>query len=140
MAQVAQRGGGAPSLQTAKVRLDGALSTAGAVAVPVHCREWHQAAFEGPFRLKLFYEIPNLPLQTLPHPPSKLLTQGNSTNVLIHTPGSHGHLSINKTISLQRFFAAEVALSIQAVQAGNEARMIHEETKDSRSPRSMQHH
>jgi len=36
VAQVAQRGGGAPSLQTAKVRLDGALSTAGAVAVPVH--------------------------------------------------------------------------------------------------------
>ena len=52
LAQVAQRGGGAPSLQTAKVRLDGALSTAGAVAVPVHCREWHQAAFGGPFRLK----------------------------------------------------------------------------------------
>ena len=52
MAQVAQRGGGAPSLQTAKVRLDGALSTAGAVAVPVHCREWHQAAFEGLFQLK----------------------------------------------------------------------------------------
>jgi len=45
--EVAQRGGGAPSLQTAKVRLDGALSTAGAVAVPVHCREWHQAASEG---------------------------------------------------------------------------------------------
>ena len=54
MAQVAQRGGGAPSLQTAKVRLDGALSTAGAVAVPVHCREWHQAASEGPFQLKWF--------------------------------------------------------------------------------------
>ncbi len=52
MAQVAQRGGGAPSLQTAKVRLDGALSTAGAVAVPVHCREWHQAASEGPFQIK----------------------------------------------------------------------------------------
>ena len=51
VAQVAQRGGGAPSLQTAKVRLDGALSTAGAVAVPVHCREWHQAAFGGPFQL-----------------------------------------------------------------------------------------
>jgi len=54
VAQVAQRGGGAPSLQTAKVRLDGALSTAGAVAVPVHCREWHQAASEGPFQLKPF--------------------------------------------------------------------------------------
>ena len=53
--QSAQRGGGAPSLQTAKVRLDGALSTAGAVAVPVHCREWHQAAFEGPFPLPRLY-------------------------------------------------------------------------------------
>ena len=31
------RGGGAPSLETAKVRLDGALSTDGAVGVPVHC-------------------------------------------------------------------------------------------------------
>ena len=56
MAQVAQRGGGAPSLQTAKVRLDGALSTAGAVAVPVRCREWHQAASEGPFQLKPSYD------------------------------------------------------------------------------------
>ena len=56
MAQVAQRGGGAPSLQTAKVRLDGALSTAGAVAVPVHCREWHQAAFGGPFQPKPFFD------------------------------------------------------------------------------------
>jgi len=54
VAQVAQRGGGAPSLQTAKVRLDGALSPAGAVAVPVHCREWHQAAFGGLFQPKPF--------------------------------------------------------------------------------------
>jgi len=46
------RGGGAPSLQTAKVRLDGALSTAGAVAAPVHCREWNQMAFKGPFQLE----------------------------------------------------------------------------------------
>jgi len=57
VAQVAQRGGGAPSLQTAKVRLDGALSAAGAVAVPENCREWHQAAFEGPFQLKWFYDF-----------------------------------------------------------------------------------
>jgi len=56
VAQVAQRGGGAPSLQTAKVRLDGALSTAGAVAVPVHCRERHQAAFGGPFQLRSVYD------------------------------------------------------------------------------------
>ena len=40
MAQVAQRGGGASSLQTAKVRLDGALSADGAVGVPVQCRGW----------------------------------------------------------------------------------------------------
>jgi len=61
--QSAQRGGGAPSLQTAKVRLDGALSTAGAVAVPVHCREWHQAAFGGPFHLKQCNnrEVPSSP-------------------------------------------------------------------------------
>mgnify|MGYP001852968260 CR=1 FL=1 len=38
--QVAQSGGGTPSLETAKVRLDEALSTDGAVAVPVQCREW----------------------------------------------------------------------------------------------------
>jgi len=39
-------------LQTAEVGLDGALSTAGVVGVPVHCREWHQMALEGPFLLK----------------------------------------------------------------------------------------
>jgi len=38
VAQVAQRGSGAPSLQTAKVRLDRALSTDGAVGVPVQWR------------------------------------------------------------------------------------------------------
>ena len=53
MAQVAQRGGGAPSLQTAKIR-GWAVRTNGAVVVPVHCREWHQAASEGPFQLKPF--------------------------------------------------------------------------------------
>ena len=37
MAQVAQRGGGAPSLQTAEVR-GWAVSTAGAVGVPAQCR------------------------------------------------------------------------------------------------------
>jgi len=35
---------------------DGAVSSAGAVGVPVHCRQWEQAAFEGPFCLKLFYD------------------------------------------------------------------------------------
>ena len=37
VAQVAQRGGGAPSLQTAEVR-GWAVSTAGAVGVPAQCR------------------------------------------------------------------------------------------------------
>jgi len=32
------------------------VSTAGAVAVPVHCREWHQAASECFFHLKPFYD------------------------------------------------------------------------------------
>ena len=50
LAQVAQRGGGAPSLQTPKVRLDGALSTDGAVGVPVQGLD--QMAFKGPFQLK----------------------------------------------------------------------------------------
>ena len=45
-------GVGAPSLQTAKVRLDGAVSTDGAVGVPVQCRELDQVAFKGPFQLK----------------------------------------------------------------------------------------
>ena len=43
------------SLQTAKVRLDGAVSTDGAVGVPAQCREWDQTAFKGPFRLKRCY-------------------------------------------------------------------------------------
>ena len=54
MAQGAQRGGGAPSLHTATVRLDGALSTDGAVGVPAQCREWDQTAFRGLLQLKLF--------------------------------------------------------------------------------------
>jgi len=54
VAQVAQRGGGTPSLQTAKVRLDGALSTAGAVAVPVHCRGIGLMTFKSPYQLKQF--------------------------------------------------------------------------------------
>ena len=41
-----------PSLQTAKVRLDGALSTDGAVGVPVQCRELGQMAFKGLFQLQ----------------------------------------------------------------------------------------
>ena len=39
-------------LETAKVRLDGALSTDGAVGVSVHCREWDQMAFKASFQLK----------------------------------------------------------------------------------------
>ena len=46
--QVAQRGGGAPSLETPKVSLDVTLSTEGAVGVPVHCRELDQMAFKVP--------------------------------------------------------------------------------------------
>jgi len=38
VAQVAKRGEDAPSLQTDKVRLEGALSTDGAVDVHVQCR------------------------------------------------------------------------------------------------------
>ena len=44
------------SLQTAKVRLDGALSTDGAVGVPAHCRQLDLVAFKGPFQLKPFYD------------------------------------------------------------------------------------
>jgi len=51
LAQVIQRGGGASSLQTTKFRLDGALSTDGAVGVPVHCRGWDPMAFKGSFQL-----------------------------------------------------------------------------------------
>jgi len=57
VAQVARRGGGAPSLQTAKVRLDGAVSTDGAVGVPVHCRGLDWMAFEGCYQLKQFYFV-----------------------------------------------------------------------------------
>ena len=55
VAQVAQRGGDAPSLQTAELRLDGALSTAGAVGVPTQCRGRNQMAFKDPFQLQPFY-------------------------------------------------------------------------------------
>ena len=47
---------GAPSLQAPKVRQDGALSTDGAVGVPVQRREWDQMAYKGPFQLKPFYD------------------------------------------------------------------------------------
>ena len=57
MAQAAQRGGAAPSLQTAEVRERGALSAAGAVGVPVRCREWDLMAVKGPFQLKPFYDF-----------------------------------------------------------------------------------
>ena len=48
MAQAAQRGGAAPSLQTAEVRERGALSAAGAVGVPAQSRQWEQTAFRIP--------------------------------------------------------------------------------------------
>lgn len=53
MTQIAQRGGGALSLQRAKVR-GWALGTDGAVGVHVHSLEWDQIAFKGPFGLKPF--------------------------------------------------------------------------------------
>ena len=51
MARGAQRDGGATSLHTLKVRLDGALSTDGDVGVSAQCRECDQIAFRGPFQL-----------------------------------------------------------------------------------------
>jgi len=54
MAQGAQRSGSAPSLHTPTVRLDGALSTDGAVGVSAQGRQWDQTAFRGPFQLKPF--------------------------------------------------------------------------------------
>ena len=41
-------------LETAKVRLNGALSTDGAVGVSVHCRGW---TFKAPFQPKPFYDF-----------------------------------------------------------------------------------
>jgi len=64
VAQAAQGGGGAPSLQTAKVRLDGAVSTDGAVGVPAQCRQLVQMAFKGPFQLKRFYDSVNVSIPT----------------------------------------------------------------------------
>lgn len=40
-----------PRMETAKFRLDGALSTGGAVGVPVHCKVLDQTAFKGPFQI-----------------------------------------------------------------------------------------
>ena len=51
--QFSQRSVGAPSLQTAKVR-GWAVSTDGAVGVPVHGKEGDQMAFKGLFQLKPF--------------------------------------------------------------------------------------
>ena len=56
MAQVAQRGDGCPISGDSQGQAGGALSTDGAVGVPVHCREWDQMAFKGPFQLKPFYD------------------------------------------------------------------------------------
>ena len=36
------------------IRLDRALSTDGALGVPIHCGEWDQMAFNGPFQLRKF--------------------------------------------------------------------------------------
>ena len=61
MAQGAQRGGGAPSLYTPTLRLDGALSTDGAVGVPLQSRELDQTAFKSLFHLKGVYDSIVLP-------------------------------------------------------------------------------
>lgn len=47
---------GDPSLETFKVRMDGALRSDQAVAVPAHCRELNQVAVKGPFQLKPFFD------------------------------------------------------------------------------------
>lgn len=54
-AVVAQGGGAAPSLQTAKV-WGWALSSGGAGGVRAQCGEWDQTAFSGPFPFKPFYD------------------------------------------------------------------------------------
>ena len=59
--------GDAPPLHTPKVRLDGAVSTDGAVGIPVHCRGLDQMAFKGPFHLK---------------PPSELCGAGDGSHQL----------------------------------------------------------
>ena len=50
-----------PSLHTPTVRLDGALSTDGAVGVSAQCREWDHTAFRGPFQPKPFYNMQTAP-------------------------------------------------------------------------------
>lgn len=52
---MAQGGGAAPSLQTAKV-WGWALSSGGAGGVRAQCGEWDQTAFSGPFPFKPFYD------------------------------------------------------------------------------------
>ena len=49
LAQVAQRSGGWPIPADTRGQAGGALSTDGAVGVPVHCRELDQMAFKGHF-------------------------------------------------------------------------------------------
>ena len=59
----------APSLQTPKVGLDGAVSTDGAVGVPVHCREWDQMAFKGFFPFEPLYDSMKMPAEFTLHQP-----------------------------------------------------------------------
>lgn len=59
LAQVAQKGGGSPSLETFKIRLGEVLSADGAVGVPVHCRALDEMAFKNPFHLKRFCDSMN---------------------------------------------------------------------------------
>ena len=52
MAQVAQKGGGSPSLETFKVRLGRVLSTDGAMGVPVHCRRVGLGGLKGSLQIQ----------------------------------------------------------------------------------------
>ena len=70
--------------QTAKVRLEGALSTDGAMGIPVQCRGLDRMAFEGPSQLKQFSDSP-LPsgTQLVPQP---LLARGKGRTRMAPSP------------------------------------------------------
>lgn len=52
LALAAQRGGGSPTLETSKVRLEGLSAPDVAVGVPVHCRGVGPDGLKGPFQLR----------------------------------------------------------------------------------------
>ena len=53
--------------------MDSALSTDGALGVPVQCREWDQKAFRGPFQLQPFHDSMEKGFFFLSLPPQNLL-------------------------------------------------------------------